>query len=608
MGIHRPSRRTRPSRERFLSLTRVAQVVPDVPSFAVDGGFAYRVPPDLIDEVSVGSIVRVPLSGRRVRGYVVDVAEREDEGLKDVRSVSGVWSCFDRPILQTLRWAATHYVAPLSVVIAKTAPPNLPRRAAARKLPSIPPAFSPIPDVSDAAQGGTRVRQTQILSGSDWPDLIRRSIAGPLSGGRSAVVVAPTVVEVAQLADTLGGDFGSRVVEVADQSDATITTAWSVAAAQGGLVVVGTPRVAWWPVKNLSMMVLVEDGRRGMKERQTPAVAVRSIARQRGAVEGLAVVHIGRVPTTEALSDGIDLVKLGGRLWPLVEVIDRTEEPPGGGVVTQRARAAIAGVAGRGERVFVFTHRHGYAPASRCGTCRALRTCTECGARPDPGTTCARCGAPLGACQSCGGRRFEPLGAAVGRVIEELRRVVGHDGVGGVDDSRRVTVGTERDLVGLEGVALSVAVDADGLVRGTNYRSGEDALALLARVAAAVTAGRGRRMMLQTADPRHPLYAALRRADPVGYLTHELTVRAQLSLPPVGEVIVLEVGGTDDHSALEGVFDGVSAFGPAQLGDRWRWLIQGADLGEVRVRLTRAVAKLRDRGARVRIDVDPRDL
>ena len=154
MGIHRPSRRTRPSRERFLSLTRVAQVVPDVPSFAVDGGFAYRVPPDLIDEVSVGSIVRVPLSGRRVRGYVVDVAEREDEGLKDVRSVSGVWSCFDRPILQTLRWAATHYVAPLSVVIAKTAPPNLPRRAAAHKLPSIPPAFSPIPDVSDAAQSG----------------------------------------------------------------------------------------------------------------------------------------------------------------------------------------------------------------------------------------------------------------------------------------------------------------------------------------------------------------------------------------------------------------------------------------------------------------------
>ena len=148
------------------------------------------------------------------------------------------------------------------------------------------------------------------------------------------------------------------------------------------------------------------------------------------------------------------------------------------------------------------------------------------------------CGASLGPCSACGGRRFEPLGAAYGRVVEELRRVVGND-VGGAADGRPVVVGTERDLVGLGPVDLSVAVDADGLVRGTNYRAGEDALALLTRVAAAVVPGQGKRLMVQTADPDHLLFSALRRGDPELYLRNELEIRGQLGLPPVGEVIIV---------------------------------------------------------------------
>ncbi len=49
----------------------IAQVVPAVPTFSVDDGFSYAIPDDMA--LSVGSIVRVPLGGRRVRGYVTGV-------------------------------------------------------------------------------------------------------------------------------------------------------------------------------------------------------------------------------------------------------------------------------------------------------------------------------------------------------------------------------------------------------------------------------------------------------------------------------------------------------------------------------------------------------
>ena len=52
-----------------------------------------------------------------------------------------------------------------------------------------------------------------------------------------------------------------------------------------------------------------------------------------------------------------------------------------------------------------------------------------------------------------------------------------------------------------------------------------------------------------------------------------------------------------------------AAFPPyGELRDRTRWLLQGADLTDAKVRLRPLVRTLRDAGHRVRVDVDPIDL
>ncbi|MDE0170409.1 MAG: hypothetical protein OXS29_13025 [bacterium] len=584
-------------------------MVPDIPTFAVDNGFSYRVPPALLDQVMVGSVVRVPLAGRRVRGYVVGL-KTEDEAsgarkLREVRSVSSTVPVFTEAMLPSLRWAAAHYVAPLAGVLAKSAPPNLPKQPVPRQLPSIPPAGSPITRVAGSAQSEDP-GIVQLLAGGGWGELIRRCVTGPLRAGRSALVVAPTAVEAARLADRLEGDLGRRVVRAADQDNAALTAAWSRAATQGGLVVVGTLRVIWWPVKDLSMICLVEEGRRGMKERQTPTVAAGTVARMRSPTEGLRLVLIGRAPTVDTLHEDAVIERIRGRLWARVELVDRTEDPPGGGLVAERVRVAIASTIRRDGRVFVFTHRRGYAPASRCVSCRSLRSCPACGSRPGHRDTCPRCEAVLGPCPSCGGNRFEPLGAAVGRITETLRRLVG-DGVGSVGSDRAVMVGTERDLVEVPPVDLAVVVDADGLVRGTNYRSTEEALAVLARTASTLRRNGRCRMMLQTADTRHPVYEALQLGDPIPFLRDELVARWRFSLPPCGEVMVVEVEGTEEAAVLDAAFAGADVYGPARDSGRTRWIVQGRELREQKQRLRAATGRLRDQGCKVRIDVDPRE-
>ncbi len=610
MGVHR--RRGGPGRGSREPLN--ALVVPDVPSFAVDGGFRYRIPATLT--VSVGSTVRVPLSGRRVRGWVVALDDGSSEGLKEIRQVSGEGAIFSDSLLQTLRWTAQRYVAPLSTVLPRSGPPNLPRSV---KLPTLPPQED-VPGDDRAAWFGSEVaarrrpRSMYVLVGSTatLADRLVAAIGPVVAAERSAMVVAATAVEARALAESLRARFGRRVIEVTPEvNPGPMTTRWSRLARQSGLIAVGTERIAFWPILDLALAIIVDEGRRGMKARQTPTVHVREVLRSRSSVEQFGLVMMGRVPTTEALAAGVEVVHAERRLWPLVEVVDRTEEPPGGGVVTDRARVAIRGVVSRGGTVFVFTHRLGYAPAFRCVRCRSVRVCQTCGSRASSAAVCSRCGIDLGPCSSCSARQFEPLGAAVGRVVDELRGAIGHDVVGEVGAGLAVSVGTERDLVGVSDVDLALAVDADGLILGTNYRAKEESLRLLARVASIVGDGRGRRMMLQTAQPHHPVVAALRHGDPMEVLQGELDERAALGFPPAGDLVVVEVRNGPEWTGkrIREVVEGNGVvLGPVETPRGLRWLLQGADLGSARQRLRSAVQEIRDGGGTVRVDVDPLDL
>lgn len=585
-----------------------AQVVPAVPSFSVDDGFSYAIPEEM--ELAVGSIVRVPLGGRRVRGFVTAVRTGPIEGLKPVLRRSSKVPVFGERLLQTLRAVAVHYVAPLSVVLAKTGPPNLPgtpRPPRHSPVADAPP--SPLPELSARLAGGGHDRPRFLLGRKPWAEPLAGLMAAPLAAGRSVLVVMPTVVEMQAMVETLGAHFPGRVVSATSSADAReLTAAWSMTTRHPGHVVVGTRETAFWPIADLSLAIMVGEDRKGMKEKSSPTIHAREVLRRRAAVERFGLVLTGPVPSTETIAAGTP-VAYGSRtrVWPLVEIVDRNEEPPGSGFIAGRSRAAIKSVTGRGGRVLVFTHRRGYAPAFRCAHCRLVRTCPSCDARAGRTAECTRCGATLGVCTGCGRSSFEPLGAGAERLIEE---VAGFIPAGPVGSANSTWVGTERDLPLVSDVDLAVVVDADGLIHAPNYRAGEEALTLLARVAETVGTGSGRRAMVQTGRPDDPVIEALRRGDPIEYLSTQIETRATTGLPPAGEVLVAEVDTAPDadHELRALVAGRAEVFGPADRDGRSRWLIQGRDLRPVRIGLRRLAQSWRDTGARVRIDVDPLEL
>lgn len=598
-----PHRRT-PEAQGAGQLTLLAQVVPDVPSFSVDDGFAYEVP-DALTGIEVGSLVRIPLGGRRVRGYVTSVSESEsDRALRPIAARSGTRTVFSSAMLQSLRWAATHYVAPLSTILSRSAPPNLPRSKPKAHENAVAVHDGILSEWGERQATRGRTRPAYLLHGDPMGHIIS-AIAPVVRKGENVIVAAPTVREAQDVANVLRRVFGDRVFSAtADETPAQRTQAWTQLAEATGSVVVGTREVAFWGVDGLGLAVVIDEGRRAYKSPQTPTYHVREVLRRRSVIERFGLLLTGVVPTSEAIAAGVEIVRERRRVWPLVDVVDRNDDASGSGPVGERSRRALV-AAGATARAFVLVPRRG--GTLRCARCRTLRVCADCGSVLERTGECPRCGRSYPSCRVCGGRRFEGIGASIPRVIADLDRSFKTD-VGPAGSGARITVGTERDLVRTDPVDLVVVVDPDTAILAPNYRAEEDALRLLARAVAVAKPGRGRRALVESRIPEHPVLSALRSGDPIPYMAETQTERERSGFPPVGELLAIETDTGDAHTLLESAAEGASLLGPVEQEGRFRWLVQGRDLQRTRLRLRAAVQQLRDGGARVRVDVDPVDL
>jgi primosomal protein N' (replication factor Y) (superfamily II helicase) len=568
----------------------VARVLPNV--IGLDRHFDYLVPVPLEARVAIGDLVRVPLHGRRVGGWILgldpdDDAPAQPRVLKEIAKLTGRGPSSE--LIELATWAAERWVGRRRNFLVAASPPvavgAIPenRRTSARPGPASPASTR----LLEASGGVLRLPPT----------------SDPLPAVLSAIGTGPTVVVVPEVdeARLVAARLRRHGVTVALYPEE-----W--AAAAGGVdVVVGARSAAWAPCPGLAAAVILDEHDESLQEEGSPTWHARDVLAERCRRAGAALLLVSPAPSVTSVhrwTVARPTVQRERAGWPIVEVVDRTgEEPWKRSLLTS---ALIGHLRRPDQRVVCVSNTTGRARIIACRSCRELARCESCSAAlrlDDEGAlTCTRCHLtrpPV--CALCGSTAFANLRPGVTRLREELEAAAGRPvalvtgaSTGTLPDAG-VYVGTEAVLHRVAGADVVAFLDIDHELLAPRYRAWEHTMALLVRAARVV--GRrdlGGRILLHTFVPDHEVLRAVVLADPGRAAAADLRRRQQLGLPPFGALAeIAGTGAPDFVASLSGVTVG---------GGPERFLVRADSAEELSSALRAGVRPPRHR---LRIAVDP---
>ncbi len=567
------------------------RVLPDV--VGIDRAFDYVVPTSWeadgrAERVVVGSMVRIPLAGRRVDGWVTAVEVEPESGVRLVELVKLRGMGPSPELLDLAGWAAWRW-AGRRVAFLRAASPERMVAAAAKRRPRDPVPAGPRDVFDDAFDHG--VATVRVAPDDD-------GLGVALAACRRGDAMILT-------ADTARARHLAVALRRAGVSVALAPDEW--AAAAGGATVVGTRSAAWMPMPDLAAVVVIDEHDERFKEERTPAWHAREVALERARRAGVPAVMTSAVPSLEALRAG-PLLRRDRSIerddWPIVDVLDRRDEDPTkSGPFAADLRRHIDG----DRRVVCVLNRTGRARLLACAACGEL-------VRSDDGGQIMRLvddelvsadgseRRPV-VCTGCGSTTLKTLRMGVERAREELEAFLGEpvDEITAASEQRpqrRVAIGTEAVLHRIDRADVVVFLDFDQELLAVRQRAAEQAMAMISQAARLVGGrGSGGRVVVQTRQPEHEVILAAGRGDPSLVAVAERDRRRPLRLPPYGAQVSISGEGAAALIDSFGTVEGVQVRGPLD----GRWLLRAESHTPILDRL----AEIERPAARVRIDVDP---
>ncbi len=359
---------------------------------------------------------------------------------------------------------------------------------------------------------------------------------------------------------------------------------WLAAHSGAARVVLGTRMAVFASMPNLRLIVVDEEHDPSYKSSEGARYSARDLAIYRGRLEGAKVLLGSATPSLEswhhsrAAAEGGRYLRLempsrvGSGQLPLVRRVDMNHQPKSC-IISAPLLAAIAQRIARGEQSMVFLNRRGYAPVLQCSDCDWKSECPHCSAyrvfhKIDRTLRCHHCGLSErvpGACPACGNPDITPLGRGTEQLEEHLAelladvrrpdgqpvRVVRIDAdttrLKGALESQlaQVHAGEVDVLVGTQMIAkghdfrritLVAAVNPDNALFSSDFRAPERLFSLLMQAAGRAgrdeTVANQSEMWLQTFQPTHPLYEALKKHDYPAFAASQLKERQQAGMPP----------------------------------------------------------------------------
>ncbi|MFM7511536.1 MAG: primosomal protein N' [Bacteroidota bacterium] len=439
----------------------------------------------------------------------------------------------------------------------------------------------------NAVKGEFESKSTVLLHGvtaSGKTNIYIELIAAALRKDQQVLFLLPEIALTTQIIHRLQHHFGGHVgVYHSKYSPNERVEIWHQVAAKRVNVILGTRSAVFLPFVNLGLIICDEEHDPSYKQQEpAPRYHARDTALYLGTLFNAKIILGSATPSIEsyhhATSKKFGLVSLlkryGDVAMPVVQLINMNvvrAQAKSFSLVSPILEKRIRYALQQHRQVILFQNRRGYTPYQVCKSCGWVPQCLHCAVsltyhKSEQVLCCHYCGGryqKVTRCEGCGQNKFQARSFGTEQVEEQLAvlfptaRVarMDLDAIKGKDAHAKlinkfeqgqvdILVGTQMVVKGIdvEKVDLVGILDADGLLRYADFRVNERAFQLMEQVSGRA----GRRdtvgeVLIQTADPSHPLLDKILAHNYIQFYKEELFRREEFFYPPFSRMILLSV-------------------------------------------------------------------
>ena len=444
------------------------------------------------------------------------------------------------------------------------------------------------------AWGKTPVTLLHGVTSSGKTEVYIHLIDQALKQGKQVLYLVPEIALTTQLTDRLRAVFGDQLVVYHSRfSNAERVEIYHQVKCKEakGKVILGARSAIFLPFSEIGLIIVDEEHEPSYKQQDpAPRYHARSAAIMMAYWYGAKVLLGTATPSIEsyynALTGKYALVEMTERYkglqLPQITMIDlqrqyHRKEMYGhfADPLVDRIREELA----KGKQVILFQNRRGYAPVLQCTKCGEAPKCPNCDVtmtyhKAHNTLNCHYCGHHSSlithssslTCPKCGGE-MRTQGFGTERLEEEIKGLFPEAHVARMDlDSTRkkdsyqqiiddfaahhvdILIGTQMVTKGLHfnDVSLVAVLQADSLLNMPNFRSYEQAFQMLEQVSgrAGRTGSQGE-VMIQTFNPKNPVFEYLKAHDYKGLYQQQIAERELFKYPPYQRLIMLTLRHRD---------------------------------------------------------------
>lgn len=440
--------------------------------------------------------------------------------------------------------------------------------------------------------GGVNVVLLHGVTGSGKTVVYIEKIKEIIAQDKQVVYILPEIALTAQIINRLRKVFGNVVgIYHSKFNHNERVEIWNKVLRNEYKIVIGARSAVFLPYADLGLVIVDEEHDQALKQ-TTPA------PRYHGRDAAIMLAHyfnakvlLGTATPSVETNYNCEigkygLVKLNNRYsgiempeFIVANTRDYTRRKKMIGSFTQLLIDEISIALQNKEQVILFLNRRGFANYQVCKTCTHVTKCKNC----DVSLTyhkfqnqliCHYCGyfeKVTTKCKACGAIDLDIVGMGTEKIEDEISELFpsakvsrldydstktkhGHSDVISKFENREIDilVGTQMVTKGLDfdHVSLVGIINADQLIHHPGYRSHERAFQLIIQVAG--RAGRKHkrgRVVIQTADPAHPVIQNVLTNDYKRMYEHELLNRKQFGYPPFTRMVEV----TFEHKKVQTV-------------------------------------------------------